>query len=442
MEELYQDQDQETVIQQLRLLLASKEEELHKMRGAAENSGDGESVTDQLINELEDKKNEVTELRSRLKDAETSSKEKLSRLADALDKKDKIIAELQSHSAEEHSGNNAQTSPNNPGETECIIKELEEKLNEKEQLLAEAYRERDRISTEVEQVKSEEHGASGGGTIAMTLARAEGEAAIAERAQLQADLDQLRDEMDTILKRDLESREKYEERIAELDKQVIELQQQCEESLSNRIEAVAEASPAPHDIHLGVNSSGTSDTTERIRTLEITLDEKDLSYRTVQAQLHRLRMAQHLLRGLCAGLGVILLFVLSIKTKHPHAPHMEAGPIFSPPAITEGAADVVKSGASSPAEIPANSVGDPEPDKPVTVEEIIMPEPVTQVASSEAAGKPDDRIVYTVQKGDSLWLICKRMLGEGEAMSRIARENNIADPRALKIGDVIYLSRK
>jgi nucleoid-associated protein YgaU len=159
----------------------------------------------------------------------------------------------------------------------------------------------------------------------------------------------------------------------------------------------------------------------------------------VQAKLHRLRATQHLLRGLCAGLSVFLIFVLSIKTKHPHTSQLEAGPLFPPPPITESVADA-KSEALSPAEIPDRPASASE--RSGAVEELVRPAPVTQVASPATADKEEDRIIYTVQKGDSLWLICKRMLGEGEAMSRIARENNIADPRSLKVGEVIYLSRK
>jgi len=150
MEELYQ--DQETIIQQLRLLLAAKEEELNKMRGMADSGGGiatGESVTDQLISELEEKKNEVIELRARMEDIETSDREKLSSIADELDEKDKIIASLQSRL----SGGLGEETPTDPGENERVIRDseaaraaereeterrlaaLEEQLEEKERLL-------------------------------------------------------------------------------------------------------------------------------------------------------------------------------------------------------------------------------------------------------------------------------------------------------------------
>lgn len=418
MEDLYQDQDQETIIQQLRLLLASKEEELHKMRGAMGSDGAGESVTDQLIDELEEKKNEVNELRTRMKDAEAGSREKLSKLADALDEKDKIIAALRDRPP----GSGAGDGPADHADSERV-RELEERLREKEQLLEEACRERDRRAAEVEQMKS-----------------AGDDAEIAEKARLQADLDQLRDEMNAILRRDLESRAKYEERIAELDKQVMALQRHAGaegEGIGSEEEEIADSRAVDAEGVVSVAPGAN----ERIRILELNLDEKDLSYRTVQAQLHRLRLTQHVLRGLCAGLSVFLIFTLSVKMKHTYAPQTEAAPIFRPTSITESAGAVkIKGEALPPAGIPARPAGESERNR--AVEKIIQSESVTQIAATATAGKADKRIVYTVQKGDNLWLICKRMLGEGDAMARIARENNIADPRALKVGDVIYLSRK
>lgn len=399
MEEFYQEQDQETIIQQLRLLLASKEEELHKLRGTMGSGAAGESVADQLLKELEDKKNEVNELRARMRDGEAGNRERLSRMADALDEKDKMIAALR----------------NGPSAGSAA---------------------------EVEQMESAGSGNGGGGAIATALAVADLNAAVAEKAQLQADLDQLRDEMDAILKRDLESRAGYEERIAELDKQVAALQQQRGEPRSESAEAAGEASPGARAIQIGEFLADPPDSQvmhNRIRVLERDLDEKDLSYRTVQAQLHRLRLTQHALRGLCAGLSVFLVFVLSIKTKRQYSPGLETDSLLPPASLAESAPRM-KSEAQPKAEIPARTADEPERKR--AVEDPVQPDLVAQAAAAATAGKTGSRIAYTVQKGDNLWLICKRMLGEGEAMSRIARENKIADPRALKVGDVIYLSRK
>jgi nucleoid-associated protein YgaU len=346
MEELYQ--DQETIIQQLRLLLAAKEEELNKMRGMADSGGGiatGESVTDQLISELEEKKNEVIELRARMEDIETSDREKLSSIADELDEKDKIIASLQSRL----SGGLGEETPTDPGENERVIRDSE-----------------------------------------------------AARAA---------------------EREETERRLAALEEQL----EEKERLLGEARREVSTDTPDADSMHA------------RIRILEDNLEEKDLSYRTVQAQLHRLKKTQQMLQGLCAGVGVFLICILSIKTKQPHTPRAEAASLPSPISLTESTADT-NDAAPPPREIPAHTAKEPE--RHQAEDDQIQMEPVVQAAAPGAAGKADRRITYTVQKGDSLWLICKRMLGNGGAMARIARENNISDPRALKVGDVIYLSRK
>jgi nucleoid-associated protein YgaU len=49
---------------------------------------------------------------------------------------------------------------------------------------------------------------------------------------------------------------------------------------------------------------------------------------------------------------------------------------------------------------------------------------------------------YTVKKGDNLWLICQRELGDAGAVAMVVRDNRISNPGALKAGDVIYLPKK
>jgi hypothetical protein len=457
MEELYQ--DQEIIIQQLRLLLAAKDEELNASRGKLDSGGEGatgESVTDQLISELEEKKNEAIELHARMQDIETSGKEKLSGMADELDEKDKIIASLQSRL----SGGHGEETPTDSGEKERVISDLEaaraaergeterrlvaieEQLEEKERLLGEARRELDRHATATQQVESAGRGDAGCGPSETVFTRSDLEGVVAERAQLQAELDQLRDEMDAVLKRDVGSRRRYEERIAELEQQIGSLQEHREDSTGDARETDEVGSPVSCAALAQELSADTPDSDRidvRIRILEHNIEEKDLSYRTVQAQLHRLRTTQQMLRGVCAGLSVFLICVLSIKTKQPHTPRAEAASLPSPISLT-GSTAGGNDDASPPREIPAHTAKEPE--RHQAEEDLIQMEPVVQAAAPGAAGKADGRIAYTVQKGDSLWLICKRMLGNGEAMARIARENNISDPHALKVGDVIHLSRK
>lgn len=48
---------------------------------------------------------------------------------------------------------------------------------------------------------------------------------------------------------------------------------------------------------------------------------------------------------------------------------------------------------------------------------------------------------YTVKKGDNLWKICKSQLGNANLADRVARENNLSNPRALKVGTTLYLPR-
>jgi hypothetical protein len=456
MEELYQ--DQETIIQQLRLLLAAKEEELNTMRGMPDSGGSatGESVADQLISELEEKKSEAIELRARMKDIETSGRNKLSGMADELDEKDKIIASLQSRL----SGGHGEETPTDSGEKDRVISDLEaaraaergeterrlvaiqEQLEEKERLLGEARRELDRHATATQQIESAGRGDAGCGPSETVFTRSDLEGVVAERVQLQAELDQLRDEMDAVLKRDVESRRRYEERIAELEQQIGSLQEHREDSSGDARETDEVGSPvscAALAQELSADTPDSDGVDVRIRILEHNLDEKDLSYRTVQAQLHRLRTTQQMLRGVCAGLSVFLICVLSIKTTQPHTPRAEAASLPSPISLT-GSTAGGNDDASPPREIPAHTAKEPERNQ--ADEDLIQVKPVVLAAAPAGAAKADRRITYTVQKGDSLWLICKRMLGNGGAMARIARENNISDPRELKAGDVIYLSLK
>lgn len=46
---------------------------------------------------------------------------------------------------------------------------------------------------------------------------------------------------------------------------------------------------------------------------------------------------------------------------------------------------------------------------------------------------------YTVQKGDTLWNICKKELGDGSKYQEIAKKNNIATPNDIQVGQVIQL---
>nr|DAU32964.1 MAG TPA: tail assembly protein [Caudoviricetes sp.] len=44
---------------------------------------------------------------------------------------------------------------------------------------------------------------------------------------------------------------------------------------------------------------------------------------------------------------------------------------------------------------------------------------------------------YTVRRGDTLWAICKKQLGDGEKYKEVAKKNNISNPNVIKPGQVI-----
>ena len=46
---------------------------------------------------------------------------------------------------------------------------------------------------------------------------------------------------------------------------------------------------------------------------------------------------------------------------------------------------------------------------------------------------------YTVQRGDSLWSIAKKQLGDGTKYKEIARKNGIANPNRIYPGQVLKL---
>lgn len=46
---------------------------------------------------------------------------------------------------------------------------------------------------------------------------------------------------------------------------------------------------------------------------------------------------------------------------------------------------------------------------------------------------------YTVQKGDTLWNICKKELGDGSKYQQIAQKNGITTPNNIHVGQVIQL---
>ena len=81
------------------------------------------------------------------------------------------------------------------------------------------------------------------------------------------------------------------------------------------------------------------------------------------------------------------------------------------------------------------------------MEEISPPaggEETRQAAVAEPAApdlSQETHFEYTVKKGDNLWKICKRQLGNANLADRVAKENNLSNPKALKVGTTLYLPR-
>ena len=48
-------------------------------------------------------------------------------------------------------------------------------------------------------------------------------------------------------------------------------------------------------------------------------------------------------------------------------------------------------------------------------------------------------VTYTVKKGDCLWNIAKRELGDGAKYKEIAKKNGISDPNRIYPGQVLKL---
>lgn len=383
MEEFQQDQD--TIIQQLRLLLAAKEEEFAAFRKRGNGAGSepkSDSVTDQLLKDLEEKKSELAELRARVKGVEANARQKLSKLGCQIEEKDKIIASLQSVSV---------AAPADVADRESGVVRLEEAL------AAEKKEKEERISALEESLKVKED----------LLLAARNNSEMSGAGDQSPVAQQLKEEIEILRRRGSESVQLYEEKIATLQREL--------DSLRNEARA-------PH-------------ADESLRTLEKQLEEREMSYRTVQIQLHRLTRVQQILQGTCAALSVFLVFLFAMKTRQP------AGSDLYPIATHVAPAE-----AGNPAR--AERLAPTHKEKAVISDDtdafaLKQLASKTNPASTEyAPRKSEERIAYTIQKGDNLWLICQRILGDTRCMEMVAKDNNIADPKSLKVGERIYLSRK
>lgn len=72
---------------------------------------------------------------------------------------------------------------------------------------------------------------------------------------------------------------------------------------------------------------------------------------------------------------------------------------------------------------------------------VVQTPPPAQAAQqrAETGAAPSEQRTYTVKKGDTLWAISARELGNGNKWQSIASLNDVRDPRKLKIGQVLRL---
>ncbi len=371
MEDLMQ--DQETIIQQLRLLLAAKEEEVLALKGDTErSSGDGrsDSIADGLLKEIEDKKAEVALLKTRLKETEAKAQDKLARLSSALEEKEALIATLKAAPA--------QAAPKNEDALQRIER-LEEELREKEALLAETRRARqaDGGSPPAARTRKPAPRSNGSGkSFASRAAPARISSAPPRSASRRAGRRPRSSRSSREARLRLEDAGRgHAAELAELHQRIDRLQRALDEAAESAAKGAgtaAEEQPA---------------VLQRIRTLEAELEERDLAYRTTQTKLHRVTQNQQILRGLCAGLCVFLIFIISMKARHSAPPKAGriAGGGFVAARETVPLVDVAK----GPAPRDADSLPVPEAEAALTCAETVAvgrgPRP-PQVADAATSG--------------------------------------------------------
>lgn len=60
----------------------------------------------------------------------------------------------------------------------------------------------------------------------------------------------------------------------------------------------------------------------------------------------------------------------------------------------------------------------------------------TPITTREVKSPPDS---YVVKQGDTLWLIAKKLTGDGSNYKAIAKKNNITDPNKLSVGQRLVI---
>lgn len=326
-----EEKDLSQVVQQLRLLLVEKEEEIERLRGDLEPGvdsdlpGEGGAPPAGLAREAEEQRATIASLEKTIDEMGRKEKRKLKELEKKLREKEKTIGSLRD-------------SPPGPEDDERLEEALEEIARLKEELSG-ALRE-----------------GEGTGVAAEEIAR-------------------LKDELEN-------ARAGAAGRIGELEKTIEE-----GEDVRGRLSSVNED-----------------------------LEMSGISLRRAREECRRLGSRSVRLMAACAVLGVLLCISLVsafLRRGSPSPP--EGGMDFITSAENElfEPGDRIRSGAPSP--------------------------PVGAVAGNEVAPTDAGGREYIVRAGDSLWKICKRELGDPSLAERVARENNLENARALKVGMVLYL---
>jgi len=99
--------------------------------------------------------------------------------------------------------------------------------------------------------------------------------------------------------------------------------------------------------------------------------------------------------------------------------------------------------AQPPAETAADAQAPAGAEAPVAVEAAASEQPAPPVAPEPATPQPAQTPkTYTIQKGDTLWSIAKRHLGNGKRWTDIVAANPGLDTQKLSIGQTIALPAK
>lgn len=76
------------------------------------------------------------------------------------------------------------------------------------------------------------------------------------------------------------------------------------------------------------------------------------------------------------------------------------------------------------------------------LDEVLVEQTQNNSRPAEGGGKQSTASSYTVEKGDSLWAICRRVYGDGTLAYKLAAANNIKNPNLIFPGQVLKLPER